>query len=62
MLDLLRVRLLPVLGLLLAGCALMAPRLAHAQFPEGQNKWAEIDVTNTINRAIDESNAGARTA
>ena len=58
MLDRLRVRLLPVLGLLLAGCWLL-PRLAHAQFPEGENKWAEIDVINAINRAMDESKEGA---
>ena len=57
MLDRLRVRLLPVLGLLLAGCWLL-PRLAHAQFPEGENKWAEIDVINAINRAMDESKEG----
>lgn len=59
MFDSLRLRLLPVFGLLLAGCWLMSLHLAHAQFPEGENKWAEVDVTNTINRAIDESNAGA---
>jgi hypothetical protein len=58
MLDRLRVRLLPVLGLLLAGCWFL-PRLAHAQFPEGENKWAEIDVINAINRAMDESKEGA---
>jgi hypothetical protein len=58
MLDRLRVRLLPVLGLLLAGCWLISPRLAHAQFPEGENKWAEIDVINAINRAMDESKEG----
>ena len=59
MFDSLRLRLLPMLGLLLAGCWLMSPRPAHAQFPQGENKWAEIDVTNAINRAIDESNPGA---
>jgi hypothetical protein len=59
MFNSLRLRLLPVFGLLLAGCWLMSPRLAHAQFPEGENKWTEIDVTNAINRAIDESNAGS---
>jgi hypothetical protein len=59
MLDRLRVGLVPVLGLLLAGCWLISPRLAHAQYPEGENKWTVIDVTNAINRAIDESNAGA---
>ena len=58
MLDRLRVRLLPVLGLLLASCWLL-PRSAHAQFPEGENKWAEIDVINAINRAMDESKEGA---
>jgi hypothetical protein len=58
MLDRLRVRLLPVLGLLLADCWLL-PHLAHAQFPEGENKWAEIDVINAINRAMDESKEGA---
>ena len=59
MFDSLRLGLLPVFGLLLAGCLLISPRSAHAQFPEGANKWAEIDVTNAINRAIDESNPGA---
>jgi hypothetical protein len=59
MLDSLRIRLLPVLGLLLASSLLISPRTAHAQFPEGVNKWAEIDVTNAITRAIDESNASA---
>ena len=59
MLDRLRVRLLPVFGLLLASCLLISPRPAHAQFPEGENKWTVIDVTNAINRAIDGSNAGA---
>jgi hypothetical protein len=58
MLDRLRVRLLLVLALLLAGCWLISPRLAHAQFPEAENKWTVIDLTNAINRAIDESNAG----
>ena len=58
MFDSLRVRLLPVLGLLLAGYLLISSRPAHAQFPEEQNKWAVIDVTNAINRAIDESGAG----
>ncbi|MGA2994552.1 hypothetical protein [Bradyrhizobium sp.] len=58
MFDRLRVRLLPVLGLLLAGCWLAA-RLAHAQFPEGENKWTEIDVINAINRAMDESKESA---
>jgi hypothetical protein len=51
--------LLPVFGLLLAGALLISPRSAHAQYPQGENKWAEIDVTNAINRAIDESNASA---
>jgi hypothetical protein len=59
MLDRLRVRLLPVFGLLLASCLLISPRAAHAQFPEGENKWTVIDVTNAINRAIDGSNASA---
>ena len=59
MFDSLRLGLLPVFGLLLAGCLLISPRSAHARFPEGANKWAEIDVTNAINRAIDESNPGA---
>src|ERR1700723_3652757 len=57
MLDRLRVRLLPVLGLLLAGCWLL-PRLAHAQFPEGESKWAGIGVINAINGAMDESQEG----
>jgi hypothetical protein len=59
MLDRPRIGLLPVVVFLLAGCWLISPRLAQAQFPEGENKWAVIDVTNAINRAIDESNAGA---
>ena len=59
MLDRLRIGLLPVFGLLLGGCLLISPRPAHAQFPEGENKWTVIDVTNAINRAIDESNTGA---
>ena len=58
MLDRLRVRLLPVFGLLLASCLLISPRPAQAQFPEGENKWTEIDVTNAINRAMDESKEG----
>src|ERR1700722_18974735 len=59
MLDRLRVCLLPVFGLLLASCLLISPRPAQAQFPEGENKWTEIDVTNAINRAIDESKESA---
>ena len=60
MIDRLRVRLLPVSCLLLlAGCWLILPRLAHAQFPEGENKWAEIDVINAINRAMDDSKDSA---
>jgi hypothetical protein len=58
MLDRLRVRLLLVLALPLAGCWLISPRLAHAQFPEAENKWTVIDLTNAINRAIDEKSAG----
>jgi hypothetical protein len=53
MLDRLTVRLLPVFGLLLAGCLLASPHLAYAQFPQGENKWAVIDVTNAINRILD---------
>jgi hypothetical protein len=59
MLNRLRVCLLPVFGLLLASCLLISPRPAQAQFPEGENKWTEIDVTNAINRAIDESKESA---
>jgi hypothetical protein len=60
MIDRLRVRLLPVYGLLLlAGCWLISPGLVHAQFPEAANKWTEIDVTNAINRALDESKESA---
>jgi hypothetical protein len=59
MLNRLRVRLLPVSGLLLlAGCWLISPHFAHAQFPEAENKWTVIDLTNAINRAIDEKSAG----
>jgi hypothetical protein len=59
MLDRLGVRLLPWSGLLLlAGCWLISPPSAHAQFAEGENKWTVIDFTNVINRAIDESKAG----
>jgi hypothetical protein len=58
MLDRLRVGSLPVIGVLLAGWWLISTSSARAQFPEAENKWTVIDITNTINRAIDESNAG----
>jgi hypothetical protein len=58
MLDSPRKRLLPVLALLLAGFLLISPRWAHAQFPEGENRWAVMDVTAAINSAIDESKDG----
>ena len=58
MLDSLRVRFLPVFGLLLAGYLLTSPRFAHAQFADGDTKWAVIDVTAAINRAIEQSKGG----
>jgi hypothetical protein len=56
MLDSLRVRLLPVFGLILA--VLISPRLAYAQLTDSGSTWAVIDVTSAINRAIEESKAG----
>jgi vacuolar-type H+-ATPase subunit I/STV1 len=47
-----------LLGLLLASYLLISPRVAHAQFPEGENKWAVMDVTAAIDRAIEESKEG----
>jgi hypothetical protein len=58
MLDSFRIRLLPVFALLLAGCLLISPRSAHAQFADGEKKWAVLDVAAAINRAIDESKGG----
>jgi len=51
-----RVSLLPVFGLLLA--VLISPRFAYAQLTDGDSKWAVIDVTSAINRAIEESKGG----
>jgi hypothetical protein len=48
-----------LLGLLLASYLLISPRVAHAQFPEGENKWAVMDVTAAIDRAIEESKEGS---
>ena len=53
-----RMRLLPLFALLLAGFLLISPRFAHAQFPQGENKWAVMDVTSAVNNAIDESKDG----
>lgn len=47
-----------LLGLVLASYLLISPRVAHAQFPEGENKWAVMDVTAAIDRAIEESKDG----
>ena len=59
MFDSLRIRLLPVFGLLLAGYLLISAHSAHAQAADGDSKWTVIDVTSAINRAIGESKAGA---
>jgi hypothetical protein len=53
-----RVRLLPVLGLLLAGYLLISPRAAGAQSIDRDSKWTVIDVTSAINRAIEASKGG----
>lgn len=53
-----RVRLVPVLGLLLAGYLLISPRAADAQSIDGDSKWTVIDVTSAINRALEESKGG----
>jgi hypothetical protein len=37
---------------------LISPRSAHAQFADGEKKWAVLDVAAAINRAIDESKGG----
>jgi hypothetical protein len=58
MLDNRKVGLLPVFVLLLASYLLISPRVAHAQFPEGESKWAVMDVTAAINRSIEESKDG----
>jgi hypothetical protein len=58
MLDSLRLRLLPVFGLLLAGSLMISPRLTHAQLAEGENKWVLLDITAAINIAIGESKEG----
>jgi hypothetical protein len=58
MLDGLKVRFLPVLALLTAGYLLISPSSADAQVAQDANKWAELDVTNAINRAIEENNGG----
>jgi hypothetical protein len=58
MLDDLKVRFLPVLALLTAGYLLISPSPAGAQVTQDANKWAELDVTNAINRAIEENNGG----
>src|ERR1700748_3893616 len=58
MLDGLKVRFLPVLALLTAGYLLISPSPADAQVAQDANKWAELDVTNAINRAIEENNGG----
>lgn len=53
-----RIRLLPLLGLFLAGCLLVSPRLAHAQLADGDTTWAVMDLTSAIDRAIEESKEG----
>jgi len=50
-----RVSLLPVFGLLLA--VLISPRFAYAQLAD-EDRWAVIDVTAAINRAMEESKGG----
>jgi hypothetical protein len=50
------VRLLPVLGLILA--VMFSPRLAHAQLANGDSTWAVIDVISAIDRAIEKSKGG----
>jgi hypothetical protein len=54
-LDSLKIRLLPVFVLLLAGYLLISPRFAHAQLTDRDSTWAVMDVTSVINRAIEES-------
>jgi hypothetical protein len=47
-----RVSLLPIFGLILA--ALISPRFAYAQLTD-DDRWAVIDVTSALSRAIEES-------
>ena len=51
-----RVILLLVFGVLSA--LLISPRFASAQSPGRDSTWAVLDVTGTINRAIEESKDG----
>ncbi len=53
--DRFRMRLLPVFVLLLAAHLLVSPRLAHAQFADGENKWTLLDITAAINIALGEN-------
>jgi hypothetical protein len=50
-----RLSLLPILGLILA--ALISPRFAYAQLTD-DDRWAVIDVTSALNRAIEQSKGG----
>ncbi len=50
-----RVSSLAIFGLILA--VLISPRSAHAQLTD-QDRWAVIDVTAAINRALEESKGG----
>jgi hypothetical protein len=59
MLDSFRIRLVATFALLLAGYLPISPHSARAQFIEGEAKWTVIDVTNAVNRALDESKDGA---
>jgi len=56
MFDSLRVRLLTVSGLILA--VLISPQFAYAQLTDDGSRWAVIDVTSAINRAIEQSKGG----
>jgi hypothetical protein len=56
MTDSFGVRLLPVLGLILA--VMISPRLAYAQVTNGDSTWAVIDVISAIDSAIEKSKDG----
>ena len=50
------VRLLPVLGLILA--VMISPRVAYAQLANGDSTWAVVDVISAIDSAIEKSKGG----